>query len=327
MISDCYFCGAAFEPVDPMRPPARERVAYDPVLGRLWVVCPSCTRWSSVPMELRWEALEALERTVRDEGRVRVETANLSLVRVGGGELVRVGRAPRPELAGWRYGSRLAELPLRRGFVAWLLSLLGELPEPAPGGADFHGMPMPHVGAWLGSPFIGEAATLKAVFFHYPLAARCPACGGPLALRPWDFQNVRLVSGRHGPAAVAHCAMCEREVGVPLEQARPALRLGLAAVDRRRRSTPLAEAAGGEVERAGDAWSLVDALARADRAVGELAAPTRLALAMALDDQAEAEALESEWREAEELAAIADGELTEVPGFEEFRRRVAEEGT
>ena len=37
---------------------------------------------------------------------------------------------------------------------------------------------------------------------------------------------------------------------------------------------------------------------------------------------AEAEALEAEWREAEELGAIMDGELTPVPGFEAFRREL-----
>ncbi len=43
---------------------------------------------------------------------------------------------------------------------------------------------------------------------------------------------------------------------------------------------------------------------------------------MALDEQSEAELLEAEWREAEELAAIVDGELSQVRGFEEFRRRI-----
>ena len=35
---------------------------------------------------------------------VRLETPNLTLLTVGRAELVRVGRAPRPEFAGWRYG-------------------------------------------------------------------------------------------------------------------------------------------------------------------------------------------------------------------------------
>ena len=40
---------------------------------------------------------------------------------------------------------------------------------------------------------------------------------------------------------------------------------------------------------------------------------------------AETEALEAEWKEAEELASMMDGELTEVPGFEAFRRDVLDQ--
>jgi hypothetical protein len=48
----------------------------------------------------------------------------------------------------------------------------------------------------------------------------------------------------------------------------------------------------------------------------------RGALLIALDERAEAEALEAEWREAEEMAAIIDGELSQVPGFDAFRKEI-----
>jgi hypothetical protein len=52
----------------------------------------------------------------------------------------------------------------------------------------------------------------------------------------------------------------------------------------------------------------------------------RSVLLIALDERAEAEALEAEWREAEELAAIIDGELSRVPGFDAFRKEILEDG-
>ena len=47
-------------------------------------------------------------------------------------------------------------------------------------------------------------------------------------------------------------------------------------------------------------------------------APVRTGLIMSLDDLAELDALEAEWRTAEEMAAIMDGELTRVDGFDAF---------
>jgi hypothetical protein len=48
-------------------------------------------------------------------------------------------------------------------------------------------------------------------------------------------------------------------------------------------------------------------------------------LIISLDELAEVAALEAEWRLAEEMAVIMDGELTRIPGFEAFRRQVMDE--
>jgi hypothetical protein len=48
-------------------------------------------------------------------------------------------------------------------------------------------------------------------------------------------------------------------------------------------------------------------------------------LIISLDELAEMEALESEWKGAEEMAAIMDGELTEIPGFDEFRQEILDQ--
>ena len=67
---------------------------------------------------------------------------------------------------------------------------------------------------------------------------------------------------------------------------------------------------------------LLHGLGRLGTSLGELGRTERVALGIALDQAAEGEALETEWRDAEELAAIVEGELTDVPGFQEFRERV-----
>lgn len=126
---------------------------------------------------------------------------------------------------------------------------------------------------------------------------------------------------------VATCALCSTEVVVPLDRARPALRMGLSILDTGPAAREVGEEAGAALDRVGGTTTLLLGLARLGAPLGELGRTERVALGIALDARAEADALAAEWREAEELAAIADGELTEVPGFLAFRDRVLGEGT
>lgn len=83
------------------------RIAFDPKKGRLWVVCTECGRWNLTPFEERWEAIEECERMFRNT-RLRVATDNIGLAQPHWGfELVRIGAALRPEIAAWRYGTKL----------------------------------------------------------------------------------------------------------------------------------------------------------------------------------------------------------------------------
>jgi hypothetical protein len=83
------------------------RIAFDAVKGRLWVVCISCGRWNLTPFEERWEAVEECERLFRNT-RLRVATDNIGMAQPRWGfELVRIGAALRPEIAAWRYGTKL----------------------------------------------------------------------------------------------------------------------------------------------------------------------------------------------------------------------------
>lgn len=308
-------------PGPPWAPGEGHRLAYDLQKGRLWTVCPACSRWNLTPMEDRWETLEACERAVRDHGRVRLETPNLALITVGAGELIRVGGPPRTEFVDWRYGSRLTGGGIRPGFWA---RLLARLPEPPPEGYDpYRGVyGMVDQTPWLASPFLDAASSLSYLFSQLPLAPRCPSCRRPLAVRPWDFQRVTLVPEGAGVEVLARCGFCDQEVAVPVREARPVLRLGLGLVTPPRILRSVAEVAAEELDRLGGPGGLLSALSRERSLLGELGDETRAGILIALDEIAEAEALEAEWREAEELAAIADGELTEIPGFDAFRREV-----
>ena len=90
--------------------PVGRRLAYDAKKGRLWVICTRCGRWNLTPLEERWEAIDQSERLFRGT-RLRMSTDNIGLACFRGGfELVRVGPALLPEIASWRYGTRLARI-------------------------------------------------------------------------------------------------------------------------------------------------------------------------------------------------------------------------
>lgn len=93
-------------------------------------------------------------------------------------------------------------------------------------------------------------------------------------------------------------------------------------VTRDRENATAVTSAARRIDRAGGPAELLQRVAHKNQPIGELRRGVHHALWIALDELAEAESLESEWRRAEELASIADGELTQVPGFIEFRAHV-----
>ena len=110
MYSTCIFCHSALgknEAVEHF--PVGRRLAFDGEKGRLWVVCAKCGRWNLTPIEERWEAVEECERQYR--GTItRASTDEIGLARVREGtDLIRIGRPLRPELASWRYGRHFRE--------------------------------------------------------------------------------------------------------------------------------------------------------------------------------------------------------------------------
>ncbi len=105
MYRTCIFCHRSLgvnEAVENF--PVGRRLAFDSAKGRLWVICDQCRQWNLTPLEERWEAIEECERQFRDTTR-RLSTDNIGLARLREGtDLVRIGKPLLPEYAAWRYG-------------------------------------------------------------------------------------------------------------------------------------------------------------------------------------------------------------------------------
>ncbi len=94
--------------------PIGRRLAFDAVHGRLWAVCRKCERWNLSPLEERWEAIEECDRLFTDTRlRVSTDNIGLGRIGEGL-ELVRIGAPLRPEMAAWRYGDQFGRRRVRQ---------------------------------------------------------------------------------------------------------------------------------------------------------------------------------------------------------------------
>jgi hypothetical protein len=311
MYSTCLFCHRPLGRNDAIEHlPVGQRLAFDPAKGRLWVVCARCERWNLSPIEERWEAVEECERAFRAT-RLRVSTENIGLARVAEGtELVRIGAPLRPELAAWRYGDQFGRRRRRALIVAGSgVAALGALGigSVAVGALSF--------GAALFTLDFGN--TLRFIYSSHRTVLRLPVSDGErLALRASEVGDARLVPDRETRSwalELPTAARTQRLVGPP---ALTAMGLVLARLNRRSGSRRDVSAAVSALGDSGDAAAYVHALARGrwqKEGLDHYPVSVRLALEMATHEAAERRALEGElahlaraWRDAEEIAAIAD---------------------
>jgi hypothetical protein len=331
MWSRCMFCGGALggnEAIEFF--PVGRRLAFDPAKGRLWVICRTCERWNLTPLEERWEAIEASERLFR-ESRLRVSTPEVGLARLREGlELVRIGAPKRPEFAAWRYGDQFGRRRRR-------MLVLGVGAASVLGVGAIAGMATGVVSGTL----VAQSGNLFNLYNAYRTAARVRTADGEiLKVRGVHLNRARFVtSDLHDFAfEVEHTRGTTRMEGPEVPQVAGRF---MAQVNRAGARKGEVDQAVQKIEEARDPSVFVSLTVSAHAAeprfpaisplgrhlkkpratdipgaLARLDHPTRLALEMALHEEQERRALEGElflleqaWREAEEVAAIADNLL------------------
>jgi hypothetical protein len=347
--SHCLFCGAALGRNEGLEHfPVGRRLAYDLAKGRLWVVCRRCERWNLTPLEVRWEAMEEAEGAYR-KARLRAETENIGMAHLPEGlELVRVGRPPRLELAGWRYGDQFGRR--RRKYFAY--TSLGVLTPALPllGSMNLGlGIAIVASGAVLTHTVLDIRHTRRNL--NVPTVFLTDEAGAILPLTVHDTWSATLVpisASRDWYLSVRHHRRANLDTNrSTIRRPRayepepvPAVLKGTVAFRALAALVPHANPLGATrrgireavrvIERSSDLEQLMYAAATSKRSgsvavsspLTRLPAPVRLALEMVLHEEDERRALEGDlaeleqrWREAEEIASIADG-LLESPVIE-----------
>ncbi|MGH7429266.1 MAG: hypothetical protein ACREJ4_13065, partial [Candidatus Methylomirabilaceae bacterium] len=152
----------------------------------------------------------------------------------------------------------------------------------------------------------------------------CDHCGTLLQLKAKHVQHARVVpDSRHDLGVLVSCPACHRE-GALLTgpDAQAILRQGLAYLNVRRSSRRKAGDAARVVDAVGGPDRLIRDIARRELTLRSLRPERQLALEMAVEEQAEVEELERQWREAEEIAEIADGTLSTDAALEAELQRL-----
>lgn len=330
MFKTCAFCNAPFDgDGGPSGLGVGRRLAFDEWRGRLWVVCSKCSRWNLTPLDDRIERIEAVARAARDArggSRIVAATEQVSLIRWQRYDLVRVGKPPRVELATWRYGERLRTRQRERMKVVVPLTVaaigLGIAANVAAGGGL--GVFVWNLHRLVDSAYIDLVGRRRVVLSEPPI---CAHCGTLMNLRARHVQFSRVVPDAHAEVAIVlSCPNCRRE-GAQLigGDAVQVLRQGLTYLNVTRSGRRRAEDAARVVDQIGGADRLVHDVARREVTLRSLRPERRLALEMAVDERAEVEELERQWREAEEIAEIADGTLSTSEQVEEELRRLKRE--
>jgi hypothetical protein len=342
MYRTCIFCSADLgsnEAVEAF--PVGRGLAFDAWKGRLWAICQRCGRWNLAPLEERWEAVEEADKRFTDS-RLRVQSENIGLCKLPDGtRLIRVGDALAGELAAWRYGDQLVRR--RRQY------LIAGAATATAGVVLLGGIVALGVGTGLGgfwSVFAQGWEERQSRKIIHRLPASLSPTGREVAIRRWHVQGARLAEADGGDIGLRIPDIDREkrktdgwgrmkfgtgtELLVPGDQARLVLSRAMVTVNKK----------GASRDRVGDAVRLIEHARSAEDYLRQAAArggvlgkregmekqqltPVgALALEMALHDeserramQGELSALEAAWRQAEEIAEIADA-LPDIPPSE-----------
>lgn len=319
MYSTCLYCHRSFGANAALETfPVGRRLAFDQARGRLWVVCRACEKWSLAPFDERWEALEDCERLFRD-ARKRVTSDQIGLARLDEGlELVRIGEPLRPEFAAWRYGDQFG----RRRRKALAVGTVATVGVAALATGSF----------WLGAVVPGGTMLFQGVssaaqaLHRRRVAVILALHGSPLVIRNRHLDFFTPLSPRvNGDDFAVRVVHDGGEMTLTGASARYAAARVVPRVNRSGAGAGSVRRAVGLIERAGSPDEFLRTVwlthgpgvwARKDWSTfpfGGWQAETRVAVEMALNEERERFALEGElalleleWKEAEEIASIAD---------------------
>lgn len=337
MFTTCFFCSGDLgrnEVLETM--PVGRRVAFAERTGRLWVVCRACERWNLSPLEERWEAIEMCERLFRG-ARLRVSTDNVGLARLREGlDLIRIGEPMRPEFASWRYGDQFGRR--RRRQLASSGAMVGALGVVVVGGAWAGVSVASFAGVYANSELWDRLLHGKPT----KLVARVRGPGGEMLEVQRQHARMSALLSPEEPRA-PFALRLEHKEGVVVLRGAEAVRAAqqvLPTVNRFGGSRKVVDLAVRTVEDAGGPEAVLSVLAREHGAFGlstnhartkkggythkgldklpgvlcTLKPMHRLALEMALHEESERRAMDGElaaleaaWRDAEQIAKIADG--------------------
>ncbi len=330
MYSTCLFCHKGLGRNDVLEAfPIGRRLAFDASRGRLWVVCRHCFNWNLSPIESRWEAVEACERQYRDTT-VRVSTENIGLATLNGGlDLVRVGKPLRPEFAAWRYGARLRRRRLRSARAIATTGLHTGAAMLVGAAASVVGLAVTASGSRVVRDsllFALEQAEARISYDRVLARIRTPD-GTVHALQFNHLARLEIITAYDQQAWTLRVA---HQSGVTDLQGAQAVHVAgqlLARVNHQSGSTMQIREATKRITEVGDAERYIrnSSALRVTRrrknsifwdddvGVLGLTAVERMALEIALHEDAERQAMQGEltaledaWRDAEEIAAIAD---------------------
>lgn len=344
MFSTCFHCTAslgrneAFEAF-----PVGSRLAFDARQGLLWAVCRACGRWNLSPLEERWEAIEAMEARFSDT-RLRVSTDNVGLARLREGvDLIRIGEPQRPEMAAWRYGDQFGrrrnrQLLVTGAVVGSAAAIVGGIAAIGVSVGSFAGV-YGNAGLWqtlihgrqsksIGHVALPAGRLVELQRRHARMSTLVRSSDGEsLTLRLESTEGTHLLTGDDALKAALRIMPVVNRFGGSRSHVREAVSLLEEAGDPLRVWTTVQQRSGW---RAGDdQWGTSrfpaprwlapkrENVQKLPGALHTLDVRDRLALEMALHEETERRAMEGElklleaaWREAEEIAKIADDMFT-----------------